>query len=94
MSSRFRTLYIGVTNDVQRRVAEHRKRIAGTFTAKYRIDRLVYVEEYKYVTDAITREKQLKGWIRAKKLALIEGQNPEWKDLGDPNEVRRRSFGA
>jgi putative endonuclease len=84
LSSRFRTLYIGVTNDLERRVAEHRARLPGSFTARYRIDRLVYLEEYRDIRDAISREKQLKGWRRERKIALIESQNPEWSDLNNP----------
>jgi putative endonuclease len=84
LSSRFRTLYIGVTNDLERRVAEHRARLPGTYTARYRIDRLVYVEEYRYIRDAIRREKQIKGWRRERKVELIESRNPEWRDLADP----------
>jgi putative endonuclease len=83
MSSRFRTLYIGVTNDMEKRLAEHRARIPGPFTARYRIDCLVYLEEFTDIRDAIRREKQLRGWRRDRKVTLIETQNPEWKDLAD-----------
>ena len=80
LASRSRALYIGVTSDLVRRLAEHR---AGEseFTARYGIDRLVYVEEYPEARDAVARERQLKGWTRAKKVALIERENPTWRDL-------------
>ena len=84
LASRFRTLYIGVTNDLGLRLAQHRLRTPGTYTARYRIDRLVYVEEFSDIREAIQREKQLKGWRRARKIALIESTNPEWYDLADP----------
>ena len=85
LASRFRTLYVGMTNDLGRRLAEHRERPSGSFTARYRVTRLVHLEEFGDVRAAIAREKQVKGWIRAKKLKLIEASNPEWKDLGDPS---------
>lgn len=75
-----RALYIGVTTNLPRRLEEHR---AGksVHTAKYKIDRLIYVEPYDTALDAIAREKQLKGWGRDKKIALINRSNPEWRDL-------------
>ena len=78
LASRSQALYVGVTNDLVRRLGEHR---AGhvTHTARYRIDRLVHVEAYPIARDAIAREKQLKGWSRAKKVALVEGENPTWR---------------
>jgi putative endonuclease len=81
LSSVSRTLYIGVTNDIERRVREHKQGLIPGFTAKYRINRLVYVEETTDVRDAIAREKQIKAWRRAKKIELIESVNPDWKDL-------------
>jgi putative endonuclease len=81
MTNRSSTLYIGVTNDLLRRVLEHRTRVAGSFTGRYRIDRLVYFEETNDIHVAILREKELKGWTRAKKMALIINTNPEWVDL-------------
>jgi putative endonuclease len=81
LSSRSRTLYIGVTNNLIRRVAEHRDGIGSAFTAKYKVNRLVYSEEYQSVNEAILREKQLKGWVRRKKIELIERSNPAWADL-------------
>ena len=80
-SKRNGTLYVGITNNLQRRVAEHKeKRIPG-FTQKYDVKRLVYFEEFSDSRYAIEREKQLKGWLRKKKLALIESVNPEWKEI-------------
>jgi putative endonuclease len=85
LASRSQTLYIGVTSDLNRRLAEHRRGEGSAFARKYRVTRLVYVETYGFVGDALRREKQLKGWTRAKKLALIEGTNPDWRDLAqDP----------
>jgi len=81
MANLARTLYTGVTNDLERRVFEHReKRIPG-FTQRYNLTWLVYYEATNDVRAAIAREKQIKGWLRAKKLTLIESMNPEWKDL-------------
>ena len=81
MASLSRVLYVGVTNDLQRRVCEHKEgRIAG-FTSKYRVKRLVHFEEFTDIRDAIAREKELKGWKRSRKVSLIEGRNPAWEDL-------------
>jgi len=74
-------MYVGVTNNLENRVAEHREGKGSTFTRKYHVDTLVYAEEYKYVEDAIAREKELKGWRRSKKDALVEALNPTWADL-------------
>ncbi len=81
MSGRTRTLYVGITNDIERRAYEHRNKSVPGFTSKYHLDRLVYFEEYADVRDAIEREKQIKSWRREKKMALIESLNPGWKDL-------------
>lgn len=81
MSSRSRTLYTGVTNDLMRRVYEHKHGIFLGFTSSYRITRLVYAEETSDIQIAIRREKQIKGWLRAKEIALIEARNPTWEDL-------------
>jgi putative endonuclease len=83
MSSQSRTLYVGVTDNIIRRVAEHKSGEIEGFTRRYHIDRLVYVESFASVTDAIAREKQIKRWRRAKKLALIGRENPNWRDLSD-----------
>ena len=77
------TLYIGVTNDLFRRVYEHKQKLIEGFTKKYNITRLVYFEETHDVISAILREKQLKGWLRRKKIALIESVNPKWEDLSE-----------
>jgi putative endonuclease len=77
-----RTIYTGVTNDVVLRIARHREGIGSAFTAKYGVHELVYVEEFASVMDAITREKEIKGWRRARKIALVEAVNPDWQDLG------------
>ena len=75
-------LYTGVTNDLKRRVDEHRRKIdPGSFTAIYNIDKLVYYEEFMYINDAITKEKQIKGGSRKKKIQLIEKFNKNWIDL-------------
>ena len=75
------TLYIGVSNDIERRALEHIEGTGATFTSKYKINKLVYFERYTEITDAIKREKQLKGWKREKKEMLINQLNPEWKNL-------------
>ena len=74
-------LYIGITNDLKRRVRQHQAKKNEGFTSEYNVDILVYYEKYKDVKNAIKREKQLKGWNRAKKDALIATKNPELKDL-------------
>ena len=74
-------IYIGVTNDLIRRVDEHRMELAEGFTKKYQCKKLVYYEHYPDINIAIKREKEMKGWRREKKLALIEQSNPHWHDL-------------
>lgn len=76
-----RVLYIGITNDLSRRLYEHKNGIFQGFTKKYNVHKLVYFEEYADVSSALSREKQLKKWIRAKKNALVEAVNPNWNDL-------------
>jgi putative endonuclease len=83
MTNRSRTLYTGVTNDLQRRVFEHKRKLADGFTKKYDITRLVWYEESHDIRAAIASEKRIKGWLRAKKVALIESMNPNWMDLSD-----------
>ncbi len=78
-----RTLYTGVTNNLERRVYEHKEKTAPGFTSTYNINRLVYYEDFADIRDAIAREKQIKGWLRAKKIALIESVNPKWNDLSE-----------
>ncbi len=81
MTNRSGTLYVGLTNNLQRRVSEHRNRLVAGFTSRYAIDRLVHAEETNDVTAAIQREKEIKRWRRNKKEALIESTNPGWRDL-------------
>jgi putative endonuclease len=82
MANRSKTLYTGVTNDLERRVHEHKHKIADGFTNKYNITKLVHYESTDNIDSAIEREKQIKGWKRSKKIALIESINPNWDDLG------------
>jgi len=81
LSNHSKTLYTGITNDLIRRTEEHKKGIGSKFTSKYKINSLVYFEEGDNVNQAIFREKQIKGWLRSKKIALIEETNPDWQDL-------------
>jgi putative endonuclease len=81
LASPSRTLYTGVTNDVVKRLHQHRAGRGSRFSAKYRVSRLVYVEETTDIIAAIAREKQIKSWTRAKKVALIESVNSAWADL-------------
>ena len=94
MASLSHTMYIGVTNDLARRAIEHRRKVVPGFTSRYNVTRLVYAEEFNDVRDAIVREKQLKGWRRERKIALIESVNPEWDDLADMVSLRTRFFAA
>ena len=75
------TLYTGVTNDLGRRVWEHKRGVGSEFCKHYKLDRLVYFERFQYVGNAITQEKRIKGLLRVKKMALIVSQNPTWSDL-------------
>lgn len=83
MTNRSKTLYTGVTNDLMRRVYEHKNKMVEGFTKKYNITKLVYYEVTNNVQIAIAREKLIKGWLRRKKIALIESINREWKDLSE-----------
>lgn len=83
MTNKSRTLYTGVTNNLERRVYEHKHKLLPGFTSKYNITKLVFFEAGDDISVAIAREKQIKGWLRAKKIALIESMNPEWKDLSE-----------
>jgi len=88
------TLYVGVTNDLARRVQEHKLKVADGFTKKYGLTRLVYFEHTGQIMSAIEREKQIKGWLRRKKIELIESTNPSWRDLSkdwDQTDERRDS---
>ena len=80
-SKRNGTLYIGVTNDLIRRIYEHKNDMTEGFTKRYRIHRLVYYEEFNNVNDAITREKRMKKWKRSWKIELIKSVNSKWRDL-------------
>ncbi len=77
-------LYVGVTNDLGRRIAEHKSGVFDGYTAEHAIDRLVWFEEHKYITQAIAREKRIKRWRREWKFALVEARNPIWADLPPP----------
>jgi putative endonuclease len=82
LASSFQRLYIGITTEIEVRVRQHKNHTyPGSFTSKYKIDKLVYLERYPSITTAIAREKQLKRWSRIKKLRLIVAQNPTWNDL-------------
>ena len=92
MASRSLTLYVEVTNNLERRVYEHKHGFIEGFTSKYKVNRLVYFESTENVTSAIEREKQLKGWKRNRKIDLVSSMNPKWRDLstefyapGDPS---------
>jgi putative endonuclease len=82
-TNKSRTLYIGVTNNLERRMWEHKQKAGSKFAARYNITQLVYYEEFTDIRDAIAREKQLKRWRREKKVWLIERENPGWKDLSE-----------
>jgi putative endonuclease len=83
MTNKSGTLYAGVTNDLWRRVREHKMSAVPGFTSAYKANRLLYFEEYGDVRDAIAREKQLKGWRRVRKRDLVKGENPRWLDLAE-----------
>jgi len=82
-SGRNGTLYIGVTNDLARRMTEHKSKLVPGFTRKYGVDKLVYVEEFGSILEARAREHALKRWRRAWKIALVEKDNPRWRDLSE-----------
>ncbi|HUO04604.1 MAG TPA: GIY-YIG nuclease family protein [Candidatus Binataceae bacterium] len=81
MSSLSRVLYTGVTNDLERRVIEHKEGAPGSFTARYNVNRLAYFEEFGEITEAIAREKKIKRMSRAGKIRLVVSMNPVWEDL-------------
>jgi len=83
MTSSTGTLYTGMTNDLKHRVYQHKHKLIEGFTKKYNITRLVYYEETNDVHTAIAREKEIKGWLRRKKIALNESNNPKWQDLSE-----------
>ena len=74
-------MYVGVTNNLENRIAQHCEASRDSFTGRYNVTTLVYAEDYQYVEDAIAREKQIKGWRRSKKNELVEAANPTWADL-------------
>ena len=76
-----KVLYIGVTNDLLRRGNEHKSKLIEGFTKKYNVNKLVYFEEFIDINQAIAKEKKIKGWLRSKKISLIESKNPKWRDL-------------
>jgi len=81
MTNRSKTLYAGVTNNLIRRVREHKMGMGSGFTARYKLDRPVHFERFEDIRNAIEREKTIKGWVRSKKIALIVSVNPAWRDL-------------
>jgi putative endonuclease len=83
MTNRSKTLYTGVTGNLPGRTLEHKQGLKGQFVARYKIDRLAYFEHFGHIGAAIAREKQIKGLLRIKKIALIVSMNPEWKDLSE-----------
>lgn len=83
MTNKSGTLYVGITNDLKKRVYEHKNKMIEGFTKKYNITRLLYFETFNDVLSAITAEKKIKGWLRKKKIKLIESKNPDWKDLSE-----------
>jgi len=83
MASRSLNLYTGVTDNIYRRALEHKSGSVEGFTKRYNINRLVYYETFKYINNAIAREKQIKAWTRAKRIALIKSLNPTWQDLAE-----------
>ena len=83
MTNFSKTLYTGVTNNLEKRAYEHKNKLVEGFTKKYNITKLVFFEETNDVNAAIVREKEIKGWLRKKKIALIESTNPTWKDLSE-----------
>lgn len=76
-----KVLYVGVTNNLERRIIEHKKRLIKGFTNKYNLDKLVYFEIFNNIDDAIASEKKVKGWTRRKKIQLIQSRNPKWDDI-------------
>ena len=83
LASRSHVLYVGVTSDMTKRLHEHKNKLVPGFTARYNVDRLVHIETTEDASAAIAREKQFKGWLRKKKVALIETENPQWLDLSE-----------
>jgi putative endonuclease len=89
-ANEWRTLYIGMAVDLQRRMKQHKARLINGFTRRYVIDQLVYFQQHPSKAAAARRERTLKGWRRARKLALIDAFNPQWRDLADPCHLLRK----
>ena len=83
MSNVSKMLYVGVTNDLEKRVLQHKSKLILGYTQRYNLFKLVYFESFGDIRDAIRREKQIKGWLRSKKVALIQSVNPHWNDLAE-----------
>ncbi|HET9804064.1 MAG TPA: GIY-YIG nuclease family protein, partial [Candidatus Acidoferrum sp.] len=81
MANESKMLYVGISNDLQGRVAQHKKKLIPGFTSRYNLFMLVYWEEFSDIREAIARAKQIKGWLRSRKVALVEKRNPHWNDL-------------
>jgi len=81
LTNKSNTLYVGVTNNIQKRLYEHKNKLINGFTKKYNLNKLIYFETYQNINDAIKREKQIKGWTRKKKIDLIKTKNPNFNDL-------------
>ena len=99
MSNVSKMLYVGVTNGIEKRVFQHKEKLVPGYTQQYNLFMLVYFEEFADIRYAIAREKQIKGWLRSKKVALIAAKNPQWKDLAEnwfkkPSKTKTRSCGA
>jgi len=94
LASRSRSLYAGVTDNLERRMIEHRQGLVPGFTTRYKIFRLVHFESFGHIQDAIAREKEIKGWRREKKIRLIELKNPTWEDLATqlPHAYQSQQF--
>jgi putative endonuclease len=90
MTNNSGTFYVGVTNNLERRACEHKQGATPGFTQRYRMTRLVYYEATSDIQSALEREKQIKGWLRRRKIALIASMNPCWKDLSEAPEARSR----
>ena len=84
LTNKSNTLYVGVTNDLERRINEHSFKYVSGFTSKYNLNKLVFYQEFSAINDAITAEKKIKGWTRKKKMDLVKTINPEFKDLANP----------
>ena len=92
MSNVSKMLYVGVTNGLEKRVFQHKSKLIPGFTQKYNLFKLVYFEEFADIRAAIAREKQLKGWLRSRKVALVNLKNPQWKDLAEAHYKSAEKF--